>query len=108
MKYFNYNHSNGCNPTTLEYQCCASHKGEYTSNIPNTVYWQLCNLMKDHPKKYAAPSSLAKYISNYHNVTKQGAFCTRIRCKRLMKKFKECSEFQNVEEMLNSNDKFLK
>ena len=112
IKTFDYNHSQGCNPNTLQHQFCASRKGEYTSNIPTTVYWQLCTLMKNHPKRYVAPStirsSLSKCVPMYHNISKQDIFNTRIRCKRLITKFNDCDDYKQFEENLNSNCKFMK
>ena len=112
IKHFNYNHSHGCNPNTQQHQFCASRKGEYTSNIPTTVYWQLCSLMKSNHKNYVATStiksSLSKCVPTYHNVTKQDIFNTRIRCKRLLKKFSNCDDYKQFEESLHSNDKYLK
>ena len=112
IKKFDYNHTNGCSPSILQYQFCASQIGEFISKIPISVYWQICSIMKNHPKNYVAPStiksSLSKCFPSYHNVTKQDIFNTRTRCKRLMNQFKDCAEFNTFEKSLNSDHQFLK
>ena len=112
IKSFIYEHTDGCLPSQQQLQFCCSRSGKYSSKIPLGVYWQLCSQIKRNPKKFVASSSIRAALSGSfptgYNITKQDIFNTRLRCKRMMKKFNTCTDYINFEQTLDSDSHFLK
>ena len=112
IKDFNYEHTNGCNPCSQQFEFVCSRTGKYISKIPIQVYWQLCSHIKRSPKRHVSSSTIRSALAGSFpdsvNITKQDIFNTCIRCKRLMKTFNNSKEFQSFEETLNCDSVFLK
>ena len=112
IKSFNYDHTNGCEPSLQQYQFCCSRTGRYVSQTPIQVYWQLCSHIKRSAKQSVSSSTIRSALAGSFpdtvNITKQDIFNTRVRCRRLMPVFNQSKEFKTFEDQLNSDSIFLK